>query len=1608
MSQNNIDNSTYQIIRQRLQNHKTDLQKRIQVLNQNRIQVFGALEHQLIANDRIITENNCIARDIVSLGDRCIFGYNVHFGLRTDIQLSDVFSMYRYQNKSFQQLDLSMLDDPTFISDFTNLYKYYRTTTFSRFAVIGNYLYMVFQLSENTGDIKTFKWLIKDDQWVYIDNRSDHEYRFSSQHEFEWQTAGRDQQRYGQHPHISILDKVFVETIGGDLTIKVEDNTDDGQGIFSEEVSYPDQTLDDGQIRYAEIGNLIVLEIKPFQEKARYFIYNHKLKEVKKVDSLATAAVLLPDEQGLIFPTGYYLQTGEYHLFENGLPQMKFVKRIHSPNGEDYLFVFYSPELKQYNLMSYNVINQKINTPILCSGYTILDKGELCYFNNEEEQSKNHLIQIWQTPYIKGEILPSEHQDNLLYKVGNKDIVKLMADANALMILLNKEDSYAGLYTDIAKASKDISDSYYWLNEKEAQQLNEPLEAIETAARAAIDEYEKVLQYKKEALRLSTEIEQKSQAVFGKIKSSSFKNINDFVQSLSNLRTLRGELIGLKDIRYISTEHLEKIEAEIADTTEKIAKRCVGFLLQAQALSPYKERVNTQLKTLDKIKKVVEAKAMEKETLQIADDLEMLIEIVSNLEIEDSSQSTEIIDRISLIFAELNQLKAALKNKKQSLAGDEAQAEFAAQIKLTEQSMINFLDIADSAEKCEEFLSKIIIQLEELEGKFADFDEFTEKIIEKREEIYEAFEAKKSQLIEKRNRRVSVLKNAAERILKGIGNKANQLKSQEEIHAYFAADLMIEKVRNIISELHSLQENGSAEALETQLKVAKEDTVRRWRDKQDLYEDGDNIIKLGNHKFGVNRQALDLSLNTKDEQVFIHLSGTDYQQKLDDNLWHKYSRFWQQDYVSETPKVYRSEYLAYQIFKQKTTREWRNSTAKERAELCQKTASLNYTEGYTKGVHDHDATQILNELVRLHLDLGTLKFAPDVRAAAKIFWNESAPELKSIWLNQIQTSTEIEQIFPKTSSRWGEKELLLKVREWQSKHQLFPEDVSPDICDYLFDEMGAKNSFSISKEAAELKKDFLKTLKSKKANQRFEQALEELNSNYQKFRLIGNWVDAYLKNQNKPSDFSNEISVLLLYPISSESTSNIGSQVEINDLKGTHDLIINGTYKFDYHYFIQKLTNYTQTEVAKYLAFRQEKSKLVAQEKKALKLDSFQPNVLSSFVRNRLIDQVYLPLFGDNLAKQLGTVGAKKRVDRMGLLLLISPPGYGKTTLMEYLANRLGLVFMKINGPTIGHQITSVDPMAANNSAAKEELRKLNLAFEMGDNVMLYLDDIQHCNPEFLQKFISLSDGQRKIDGVYKGEPKTYDLRGKKFCVIMAGNPYTESGGKFQIPDMLANRADIYNLGDIIGNSDELFRLSLVENSLTSNPVLAQIRNKNPEDVYALVERVEQNNPEIELEANYSPQELRDLEAVMQKVLKVRDTVLRVNATYIKSAAMDDAYRTEPTFKLQGSYRDMNKLVAKIVPVMNADELEELLLSHYESEAQTLTSATEANLLKYKELSNFISKKEQKRWEEIKATFVKNNRLKGLGNQNEMGQIINQLITFSEHLEGIKNVLNKS
>lgn len=1609
---NTLEGGTYEIIQSRLEAQKKDLIERLKLLNDARKEVFGSIETKLIANNRIVTENNCISSDIVSVGDLCIFGYNVYFGLRTEIKLEDVFSIYKYENEEFQSQRLDLINDETFLFDFLNLYKYYRDTEFRKFFIAGNYLHMVFQLSDRTSDIKTFKWLIRENELEYIDNRSDHEYKFPKQHDFIWQETTREMQKQGKHPHISILDKVFVETIGGTLTIKIEDNTASGKGILDEEVEFPDQTLDDGTYKFADLGNLIALQIKPFQEEPRYFIYNHKLQEVQKIDSVKNTAILLPDNHGLMFSNGYYLQTGEYKIFENSLEHLLFQERIASPNGEDFIYVFYEDKYGQYVLISYNLISHEVKTPIICNGFTILKNGELCYFKSENEQTKNHVIQIWQTPFVKGTTIPSEFKDSFIYKIGNKDIVKAMADSNSIITLLNKNDDYDGLYIDLAKLSQNILDGYYWIEGKETFELSIPLLEIKNTANAAIDEFEKVVQLRLHAKEVVAQTQEKANKLFSVIKSSPLDNIDVFVSNLANLRTLRGEVISLKEIRYIETSFINELEAEIVAQTERISQYCVAFLMDEKALEPYQTRVLEKQGDIEAISKVAEGKKLEQEVNQITNDLEMLIEIVSNLNIEDTSHATQIINAISLIFATLNKVKAEIKNKMSTLGSKEAKADFAAQMKLIDQSIVNALDRANSPDKIADSLNKMSVQLEDLEARFADYEDFTLLIIEKREEIYTAFEAKKNSLIEARNKKAIAVENASKRILKSVANKAMTFNSMEEINGYFAADLMISKLRELVKQLVDLEDVGKAESIETELKAAKEDALRKLKDKHELYEDGENIIRLGKHKFAVNKQALDLTIVFKEGKLNYHLTGTDFYQPLNSAVLDAGKKYWDQDLVSENDEIYRGSFLAFKIFKAQSIAALTAMTAERLGVLVAEETSKNYAEGYIKGVHDTDALLILKTLVEKHNALDMLRFDSQTRAFAQFFWHSLEEEKRNELNQKIKSAGEVLDIFPSSSAF----DYILVEIEAEAKRFLenaaFTRKWEYDtakISNYIFQELLRDAIFVTSLKAKQLLDNFQKTLDEKNTQLKFKQSIEKSVGLEAKLQLAMQWVSSYLSESENAADleYAFEVVALLLFPNESNAQIiSIQADAVIAGLSGSHPTISEGMLPFNYHQFVSKLGHYFEIDVPAFEHFRSERHQLTMQLKDSLRLHEFEPKVLTSFVRNKLIDQVYLPLFGENLAKQLGSAGENRRTDRSGMLLLVSPPGYGKTTLMEYLANRLGLVFMKINGPAIGHDITSVDPEAATNSAAKEELKKLNLALEMGNNVMLYLDDIQHCNPELLQKFISLADGTRKIEGVYNGNPKTYDMKSKKFCVVMAGNPYTETGEKFQIPDMLANRADIYNLGDVIGNTAALFELSLIENAMTSNPLLNQLASKMPDDLYPLIEMATSGNKEgFELKGNHSKQDIEAYLAILDKVVKVRNVVLQANSAYINSAAMEDSYRTEPPFRLQGSYRDMNKLVSKIVPVMNDAEVQTLLLSHYQNETQTLTSAAEANLLKYKEMTQTLTQEESERWESIKVTFVKNNKLKAFGEGNAMAQVLSQMTEFTNHIEGIKEVL---
>jgi MoxR-like ATPase len=436
------------------------------------------------------------------------------------------------------------------------------------------------------------------------------------------------------------------------------------------------------------------------------------------------------------------------------------------------------------------------------------------------------------------------------------------------------------------------------------------------------------------------------------------------------------------------------------------------------------------------------------------------------------------------------------------------------------------------------------------------------------------------------------------------------------------------------------------------------------------------------------------------------------------------------------------------------------------------------------------------------------------------------------------------------------------------------------------------------------------------------------------------------------------------------------TRAAVTGLLGQHPRVAGRALELDVGELLARVRTFRDERLPRYRAYRRARAEATERARRRLRPEEFAPKVLSSFVRNQLVNEVYLPLVGANLAKQMGAAGDQKRTDLMGLLLLVSPPGYGKTTLMEYVASRLGLAFVKIDGPSLGHETTSLDPAEARGATARREVEKINLAFEMGQNVMLYLDDIQHTSPELLQKFVSLCDAQRRVEGVWGGQTRSYDLKGKRFCVVMAGNPYTESGARFRIPDMLANRADTYNLGDVLQGKEELFARSYLENALSSHPLLAPLAGRDPADLerFARLARGE-HVPPGDFAHGYSAAEADEIARLVRHLARVQATLARVNRAYVDSASQADAFRSEPPFKLQGSYRNMNKIAERVVAAMNDDELEALLDDHYAGEAQTLAAGAEHNLLKLAELRGRLTDAQAERWRQIKEEFVRVRRV---------------------------------
>lgn len=1611
-----LTGGNYEVLRARLAASGGELAQRAEALNARRKAVFGATEPQLVATERVRTEHNCAPVDIVAVGGSLLLGYNVFLGLKAETKLTDVLALHRFEptadgfDTAAQPQDAlgGFLTGTDLERDFANLYRYYRDARLIQLCKRDTQLLAVFQAGATWRDTKVLRWRIEPTgRIVYVDDRGDRDHLelFPTPYDFEWREVTRDHQVSGKHPHYNLLDTLFVECVGGDLTIKIEDNTESGQGIYTEPVEDLNQSLDDARMFFAPIGRpggLIVLKILPFRETVwRYLVFDTRSHKIVRADGIGQGCRSLPEDHGIIFPGGYVLVGGERKLFDGDHADYVLERELRSPNGEDVLFVYQRGRDGTYVLCPYNLIEKAVAAPITCHGYSLFADGRMVVMRGAStEPTRVHPMQVWQTPFTSAEHAASAPTDgSYLAKVGNADLVRGLSDALSIARLANADQPIRTTFEDILALSTRATDAYYWLGHADAGDLRAAIGEVKSTAKLILDEYEKVTALEAAARKALAEAEELVIEKLRATRSEGWDRIDPFLEALTGLRGLRGQLISKQEIRFIDVARLKELEQEVATGFERVTTDCVALLAKGDAFGELVRTADGLAARVGELATAIELAPLRTQIDQVAAGLDLLGNVIGSLQIADTTKRTAILENVTDAFGQVNRARATIEGRHRELATREGRAEFGAQVKLLTQSVTSALAQCDTPERCDQELTRLLIQLEELEGRFADIDELTAELAIKREEIVDAVGARKQLLAAERQRRAANLQKAAARILDGVGRRAAGLATADEVNAYFASDAMVSKLRDIVAEMGALGDTVKADELESRLKAARQDALRGQRDRSDLFESSGELgalIRLGEHRFPVNTQPLELMLVPHDDALAVHLAGTDFYEPISDERLLAARHLWHQDLPSESPEVYRAEYLAASVLADAeagtgpVTLAALHDAARDGTlvTLLRQVAQERYDEGYERGVHDHDAATILERLLAMRDGAGLLSYPAAARALAVIYWGTDGldGDARPRWHRAAQSLARLADVLGDRGAR-GQLagELAIAIRSFV-KHEPALVESGLSAADaglaagYLVRELAAAvPRFVVSGAAVAITDALHAELDARAARVMFDEDVRALRASPgASFALARAWVDGVVALQPALAPAALEAVALLATPDLARDTSSAVIDTTVTGLLGRHPLVREGALHLRLDELTARLQRFRAETVPAFRAYRTLRAEIVERERRRLRIDELTPRVMSSFVRNRLIDQVYLPLCGANLAKQLGAAGAAKRTDQMGMLLLISPPGYGKTTLMEYVAARLGLAFVKVNGPALGHDVTSLDPAEAPNATARQEIEKVSLALEMGTNVMLYLDDIQHTSPELLQKFISLCDAQRKIEGVWRGRTRTYDLRGKKFCIVMAGNPYTESGEQFRIPDMLANRADVYNLGDVLSGKADDFALSFLENAMTSSPTLAPLATRELADVYKIIRMAKgEPIPTSELAHGYSGVELEEILAVIRHLFVAQRTLIQVNQEYIRSAAQADAFRTEPPFKLQGSYRNMNKLAEKIVSAMTPPELERLIDDHYQGESQTLTTAAEQNLLKLGELRGTLTPDQAKRWAEIKLEFIRQRRMGG-------------------------------
>jgi hypothetical protein len=1581
-----VEDGTYQVLRARLADRAAELGRRAAELNSRRQEAFGSRALELAGSARPRTGGEGTACGVVAVRPDVLL-----LGTSAPDLGGGLLSLHTLDGSALGAEKVpGLLDDERFRRDLAELLRYYRDARLADLVrTAAGRLLAVFRTGENDGDLRVLSWQLGANRVEYLGNHGERDLPQPPVSELPWKATGREDHADGRILIEGGEGAITVATTGGSLTVRAVPGD---RLLFREPVDEPLQSLADATVAYAATGPLLLLRIRPYNEPAdRCLVVNTRTGSVRRQDSLGHGARLLPAEQGLIFPGGYELADGSHRAFRidsaagagmagaatagaatagagagsqsGGSAELRFDTVLASPNGEDLLYVLRRPGRAEVLLLPWNTVRREAASALHGAAHTLLPDGTLILLKPDREPVRTHELQLWHTPFQSAEYAAAQPVgDGPLERIGNADLVRGIADCLDVVRTATaaaQENQATALPELILDVCAKAADRHYWLADTG---LLEPLTELTAAAEQLASEQTRIRQLAARAAQALDQAREEAASLVRRSRGEPPADADAWTVLLSELRQAQGRTRTLRELPQLDLAALDQVEEDLAAELTAATERAFAFFAGPDAFTAPLAAAQRAAEDAASVATAAEAARLADRLTEQADALATVTDLVTGAVAADPSAGTAVLLAIGEVLAAVNRARAVLANRRRALIDAEHRSVHAAESALLAQATTAALTAADSPAACDDQLARLLLRVDALEARFAEAEDLAADLALRREEIRQAFAARRQTLLDEAAARADRVAASARRALEALRRRLAGLGSAADIHAAQAADPMAVRVRAAAGELRDLDDQVRAQELEDGLLGAVRTALRELRDRADLSEDGGATVRLGRHRFAVRREPVELTLQPDGDGLAFVVTGTGYRRSADLPGLRAGREFWTQPLVSESPALYRAEYLAASLLPA--------ATDEPLLDQVRRAAESAYDEGYERGVHDHDAAVVLGALLRLRAGAGLLTHPAQVRATAQLFWSHAATDAqRAAWQRRARSLALARARFgpddAASATAWSElaAELSDAVAAFTASMGWAE---APRAGDYLVAELADPHEgFATSAAARTLLDGFRHT----DAAPALVSDLGALGGDLPARRqLAAAWLGSYAAAHVDDEGVPEAVAHLCAPDLPRyEITASVAETVD--GLLGAHPRVQDGRLTVRIDELPHRVRAFQEERVPAFRAFQRQRADALAAERARLRLDDHHPRPLAGFVRNQLIDQVYLPLVGDNLAKQLGTLDATAPADRSGLLLLLSPPGYGKTTLLEYVADRLGLLMVRVDGPALGAGTTSLDPDRAPDAAARREVEKIVFALEAGSNVLLYLDDIQHVSAELLQKFIPLCDAQRRVEAVSDGVARSFDLRGRRFAVCLAGNPYTASGQRFQIPDMLANRADVWNLGEVLTGHQELFALSFLENALAANPVLAPLAGTDPADLRLLLALADGDPGAQADQLTHPVQDLDRVLAALTRLRGVQRTVLAVNAAYIASAAQEDTDRLEPPFLLQGSYRTMAQLAARIDPVHSSAEVEALLDDHYLAEARTLGSAAEANLLRLAQLRGRATPEQTARWRALCAAY---------------------------------------